>query len=323
VASNGSGRVPRRQVMITAAAASSLLLDGALAALGPGLALLVTALVPHASRQRGVGGALAVIEHHYARRAAAPSQRGGQPTALPGWLRWLGLRLSPSGVGARLQRKLDLAGNPRGWTADRILAVKGLGLVALGGIGGLYGLHGVATFIGFALVGGAAGFFLPDLLLHNAALKRQQRVQQGLPDALDMLTVCVEAGLGFDSALAQVARNTRGPIAEEFTRALQEMQIGAPRGQALRGMVARTTVPELRVFVSALIQANDLGVPVAQVLRQQASEMRVRRRQRAEEKAQKVTVKILFPLIFCLFPALFVVILGPGIIEAMRILFGK
>ncbi len=302
---------------------SSLLLDGALGAFGLGLALLVAALVPHASRQRGVGGALAAIEQHYAQRTAALPQRGGQPTVLPGWLRWLGLRLSPSGVGTRLQRKLDLAGNPRGWTADRILAVKGLGLVALGGIGGLYGLHGVDTFIGFALVGGVAGFFLPDLLLHNAALKRQQRVQQGLPDALDMLTVCVEAGLGFDSALAQVARNTRGPIAEEFTRALQEMQIGAPRSQALRGMVARTTVPELRVFVSALIQANELGVPVAQVLRQQASEMRVRRRQRAEEKAQKVTVKILFPLIFCLFPALFVVILGPGIIEAMRILFGK
>ena len=154
-------------------------------------------------------------------------------------------------------------------------------------------------------------------------LKRQARIQALLPDALDMLTVCVEAGLGFDAALSQVARNTNGPLAAEFARALQEMQIGTSRSQALRAMVARTTVSELRSFVSALIQAGDLGISVAAVLREQAREMRLRRRQRAEEKAQKVPIKILFPLIFCLFPALFVVVIGPGVITISHSLLGR
>jgi len=137
-----------------------------------------------------------------------------------------------------------------------------------------------------------------------------------------MLTVCVEAGLGFDGALSQVARNTPGPLAEEFARALQEMQIGRSRTDALRGMVARTTVAELRTFVSALIQAGELGVPIARVLREQANEMRIRRRQRAEERAQQVPVKIMFPLILCIFPALLVVIIGPGILRIAHALFG-
>jgi tight adherence protein C len=136
-----------------------------------------------------------------------------------------------------------------------------------------------------------------------------------------MLTVCVEAGLGFDAALAQVARNTTGPLAAEFARVLQEMQIGNTRSQALRGMANRTTVPELRAFVSGMVQAGELGVAVADVLREQAKEMRLRRRQRAEEMAQKVTVKILFPLMTCLFPALFVIVIGPGAINIMHTLF--
>jgi len=159
------------------------------------------------------------------------------------------------------------------------------------------------------------------VLLYNMGLKRQERILTALPDALDMLTVCVEAGLGFDSALAQVARNTRGPLAEEFARALQEMQIGLSRVQALRAVADRSTVPELRAFVSSLVQASELGVPVARVLREQTGEMRVRRRQRAEEKAQKVPVKIMFPVVTCLFPALLVVIIGPGVISIAHALF--
>ncbi len=138
-----------------------------------------------------------------------------------------------------------------------------------------------------------------------------------------MLTVCVEAGLGFDAALTQVARNAEGPIAAEFARALQEMQIGKTRTQALRAVVDRTTVPELRSFVSALVQASDLGIPVAQVLREQSKEMRVRRRQRAEYRAQQVGVKITFPLILCLFPALIIIVVGPGIIELAGTLFHR
>jgi tight adherence protein C len=131
----------------------------------------------------------------------------------------------------------------------------------------------------------------------------------------------VEAGLAFDAALAQVARYSHGPLASEFARVLQEMQIGKSRTEAMRAMGERTTVPELRAFVSAMIQASELGIPIAHVLREQAKEMRVRRRQRAEGQAQKVPVKITFPLILCLFPALLVVIMGPGIIEISQSLF--
>jgi tight adherence protein C len=179
----------------------------------------------------------------------------------------------------------------------------------------------LALAIVCAGLGGAVGFFLPDLLLYNTAIKRQAKIQTALPDAMDMLTVCVEAGLGFDAAMARVARNTEGPVAAEFSRVLQEIQIGKSRTQALRSMAERTTVAELRAFVSAMVQAGELGIPVAEVMRVQAKEMRLRRRQRAEEKAQQVPVKILFPLIGCLFPALFTLVIGPGVISIMHSLF--
>jgi tight adherence protein C len=296
----------------------SVILVGGAGALGLAIALLVLAVLPGRPAQRGVAHALAAIEQGYSQRSARDS---GQLTALPGWLRELSLRLSPSGIGGNLQRRLDFAGNPRGWTPDRMLAVKGLGLLGFAMFGALPGLRSPALLIVFVPIGGVAGFFLPDVLLYNAGLKRQARLRAALPDALDMLTVCVEAGLGFDAAIAQVARNTEGPLAAEFARALQEMQIGKNRAQALRGVVDRTSVPELGAFISAITQASDLGIPVARVLREQSKEMRVRRRQRAEYKAQQVGVKITFPLILCLFPALIVVVVGPGIIELAHGLF--
>ena len=300
------------------------LLAGGLGSLGLAIALLVLATAPARSRQHGIAGALTAIEQRYARHLPSAAPRPSDPfAAVPSWVRGLAVRLSPSGTASALQRRLDLAGNPARWTPDRILAVKGLGLLVLGGLGGLYGLRNLGLFFLCAGLGAAAGFFLPDILLYNAGSKRQARIQALLPDALDMLTVCVEAGLGFDAALSQVARNTDGPLAAEFARALQEMQIGTSRSQALRALVARTTVPELRAFVSALVQAGDLGIAVATVLREQAREMRLRRRQRAEEKAQKVPVKILFPLIFCLFPALLVAIIGPGVISIAHSVFGR
>jgi len=249
--------------------ADSVLLAGGLASFTLAIALVVTAARPTRSGRHGVAGALAAIEQRYARHAppAAP-QAPDALAALPGWVRELAVRLSPSGVTGTLQRRLDVAGNPRTWTPDRILAAKGLGLLVLGALGALCGLHSPGLLIVFAGAGLVAGFFLPDILLYNASTKRQARIQALLPDALDMLTVCVEAGLGFDAALGQVARNTRGPLAAEFTRALQEMQIGASRSQALRAMAARTTIPELRAFVSALVQAGELGISVAAVLRE-------------------------------------------------------
>jgi tight adherence protein C len=301
-----------------------VLLAGALGALGLAIAILVIAVLPTRPGEGGVAGALAAIEKRYARGAEAGTHKAVDPfAALPGWLRGLALRLSPTGIAAKLQRRLDIAGNPSRWNPDRVLAVKGLGLVVLGALGMLIGAHKPALLILYAGVGGGAGFFLPDLLLYNAGLRRQERIQAALPDAIDMLTICVEAGLGFDAALAQVARNTSGPLAAELARGIQEMQIGKSRTQALRAMTERTTVAELRAFVSALVQAGELGISVAKVLREQANEMRVKRRQRAEEKAQKVPVKILFPLIVCLFPALFVVIIGPGVITIAHALFHK
>lgn len=301
----------------------SILLIGALAALICALLLAAVTVFSARPAQDGVTRALAAIENTYAAGATSTlAEATSRTDALPSWLRSLAVRLSPQGIGDKLQRRLDLAGNPRAWTPDRILAAKGLGLFAFAGLGALYGMSFSASWlIVGAAVGTTFGFFLPDLLLFNAGQKRQEKIRKALPDALDMLTVCAEAGLGFDASLAQVARNTTGPLAMEFARALQEMQIGKSRTEALHALSRRSSVPELRSFVSALVQASELGIALAAVLREQARELRVRRRQRAEERAQKVPVKILFPLIFCIFPAMFVVVLGPAVITIATTMF--
>lgn len=231
----------------------------------------------------------------------------------------LARRFTPSDYGARLQHKLDLAGNPRDWTPDRVLAFKGFGLLLGLGFGVLLGTKQGGAMVLLLPVGlGAAGLLLPDVLVRNLGEHRQQDIVKGLPDAMDMLTVCVEAGLGFDSALSRVARNQTGPMAEECARMLQEMQFGKSRAEALRALVDRTDVPELRSFASAMIQASELGISIAGVLREQSREMRIRRRQRAEEKAQKLQVKILAPLILCLLPCIFIVVLGPAAMEMVH-----
>jgi tight adherence protein C len=301
----------------------TLFLGAAVGALAIAMALLVISVAP-ARPPRGAARALAAIEQGYSQLGPGRAASRRAESKSPSWLRSIARRLSPSGTATTLQRRLDLAGNPATWTPDRILAAKGLGLLLFGAVGVGYGLaisHSVGlAFIGLA-VGAVVGFYLPDFLLYNSGLRRQARIQRALPDSLDMLTVCMEAGLGFDAALSQVARNTDGPLAAEFARALQEMQIGQARSDSLRAMLARTTVPELRVFVAALVQAGELGIPIAKVLREQAGEMRIRRRQRAEEQAQKVPVKIMFPLITCLFPALMVVVIGPGVLQIAHALF--
>ncbi|HEX6874727.1 MAG TPA: type II secretion system F family protein [Nocardioidaceae bacterium] len=230
----------------------------------------------------------------------------------------IGRRLSGADKGERLRYKLDLAGNPPGWDVDRVLAFKALGLlsgVALGTVVPLLIGQGVLVAIGAAIGVAALGYFAPNIWLYQLGYNRTERMRRDLPDAMDLLTISVEAGLAFDAALAQVARNTEGPLADEFFRVLQEMQIGMGRSEALRALGDRSVVPELRSFTAAMVQADAFGIPIAHVLRVQASEMRIKRRQRAEELAQKVPVKILFPLIFCIMPTLFVVILGPGAIQ--------
>jgi tight adherence protein C len=301
---------------------ASGLLYGGIAALALAVFALAAAVMPRRQGKPGVTQALAAIDRRYTRDISAGAGRAGGdagPFKLPGWLPQMAARLSPASAQSSLQRRLDVAGNPGGWTPDRILAVKAVGLVVLGAVGAALGLPHLLVLTGG--VGAAAGFFLPDILLHNSGQKRQQRLAVSLPEALDLLTICVEAGLGFDAALAQVARNLNGPLAAEFARVLQEMQIGKSRAEAMRALAERTSVPELRAFVAALTQSAELGIPVASVLREQAKEMRVRRRQRAEAQAQKVPVKITFPLIGCLLPALFVVVLGAGVITIMTSLF--
>jgi tight adherence protein C len=298
------------------------LLYGGTAAVGLAVVALVAALMPKRRGTRGVSQALAAIDRRYTRDNRTGGRTGGAGhLQLPDWLSDVAVRLSPGSVRTSLQRRLDVAGNPEGWTPDRVLASKALCLVVLGSIGALLALRHPALLVVTGGAGAAAGFFLPDVLVYNSGLKRQQRLAISLPEGLDLLTICVEAGLGFDAALAQVARNLKGPLAAEFARVLQEMQIGKSRAEAMRALAERTSLPELRAFVSALTQSAELGIPVASVLREQAKEMRVRRRQRAEAQAQKVPVKMTFPLIGCMLPALFVVVVGAGIIEIAHSLF--
>ena len=300
---------------------ASVLLGVGIGAVALAIIAVAVAFMPARSEQPSISRAITTIEERYS--SDSSRSRKKDPFELPDWLERLAVRLSPAGIATVMQRRLDVAGNPAGWTTDRMLAVKGLGLVGLGIIGALFGIRHPELLIVGAGFGAVIGFFLPDLLLHNSGLRRQHQIPRALPDALDMLTICVEAGLGFDAALAQVARNTPGPLAGEFARVLQEMQIGKSRSEAMRAMGERTTVPELRAFVSAMIQSAELGIPVAHVLREQAKEMRTRRRQRAEAQAQKIPVKITFPLILCLFPALLVIVIGPGIIQIAHSLFGR
>ena len=293
-----------------------------LAAVFIGLLVALASLAFSGTERDGVARSLAAVE---AIKAAPESMRKDldKPFSArvisPGFGRLvsLGRRFTPADQAQRLKRKLDLAGNPVGWDVDRLLAFKMLGLI-IGGVAGvlvplLFGNVLWAIVFGIGLA--AFGFFLPNIILYQTAYDRSATIQRELPDALDLLVISVESGLGFDAALSQVSRNTKGPLSEEFFRVLQEMQIGTGRSDAMRALGERTDVTELRGFITSMVQADAFGIPIAQVLRVQAREMRIKRSQRAEEMAMKIPVKILFPLIFCILPALFVVIMGPAIIQ--------
>ena len=238
----------------------------------------------------------------------------------------VGRRLIRADTAERLQYKLDIAGNPAGWDVNRVIGMKVLGLGVFGGLTLVYMLLKGSSFthlVAFTTALGAVGFVLPNVLLHNAGQKREKAMLNALPDALDLLTISVEAGLGFDAAVARVAKNTKGPLAQEFSRLLQEMQIGVGRMEAMRAMAERTTIADFRSFIMAMVQADAFGIPIGGVLRVQSKEMRVKRRQRAEEKAQKVPVKILFPLVFFILPCIFIVILGPVVLQMAEFFGGQ
>lgn len=233
----------------------------------------------------------------------------------------IGRALAPSGRVERIRRRLEEAGNPETWDVDRVLGwtvlAAGFGTL-VGGLAGLLFGGSVMQAVAAAVLGAVAGYLAPGLAVYQLAYNRNERIRRDLPDALDLLTITVEAGLNFDAALGHVARNTKGPLAEEFFRVLQEMQIGMGRSEALKALGERTGVAELRQFVTSMVQADTFGIPIANVLRVQSQEMRVKRSQHAEELAQKVPVKILFPLIFCILPTLFVVIVGPAMLDIVR-----
>lgn len=235
----------------------------------------------------------------------------------------IGKRLTGADSATRLRHKLDTAGNPAGWTADKVIAAKVIGGVVGPVVFGLFSLMATQTTtirIVFVVAGLVIGYRAPNLYLYQKGYDRANRIQRELPDAIDLMTISVESGLGFDAAVQQVATNTEGPLADEFARALREMQIGRSRSEALRSLADRSNVQEVGTFVSAMVQADAFGIPIAQVLRVQSSEIRVKRRQRAETKAQQVPVKMTVPLIFTILPCLFLAVLGPAVIGMMDVL---
>lgn len=225
-------------------------------------------------------------------------------------------RLTPNGMFESLERRVLLAGVPEAWPMPRVLATK----LLLGGLGVALGAlwfldaPGIGRLL-LALAAAAFAWFVPDIVLYNAAQKRQLEIRQALPDTLDQMTISVEAGLAFDSAMARAGRSADGPLNRELLRTMQDVQAGLSRREALKSLVERTGVEELRHFVLAVIQAESFGVPVARVLRVQAGELRVKRRQQAEEKAMKMPVKIIFPLVVFILPVIFIVLLGPAAIR--------
>ena len=237
------------------------------------------------------------------------------------WFTSLGRRLTPVGYVDGIRRKLTLAGNFSPDTLDRFLAIRvvslalipvwaivALGLLPLGGGSKL------AIFV-LLVLGSILG---PDAVLNRRVAERQHEIQVRLPDILDLLTISVEAGLGFEQALDRTVAAVPGPLSEEFARMLGEVRAGAARSDAMRAMDERIDVPEVRSFVLAILQADTFGVSIGRVLRAQADEMRIKRRQLAQEQALKAPVKMLFPMVFCIFPALFVVVIGPAVINISK-----
>ena len=231
-------------------------------------------------------------------------------------------RLTPAGVVQRLRQELLYAGSPEGWDAERILVIKLLLTAGLGLIGFLASIAlGPTAPMVFVLTGFGlfVGWFAPEWVLRSRAGKRQEEIARTLPDALDLLSITVEAGLGFDAALQRVSREMGGALGQEMFRVVQEMRLGRSRQEALRGLAQRSNVPSLREFVLAMIQADIFGISISQVLRVQADELRVRRRQAVEEKAQRIPIKMLFPLILFILPATFIVLTGPGVLRIIDV----
>ncbi|KZE92019.1 hypothetical protein AVP42_02922 [Agromyces sp. NDB4Y10] len=284
---------------------SSLIAYFGVAAVAIGLGVLVFLLFP--TRR-------AVVEE--------PGADGAMLVQQPSVSRSL-VTAAPEGYTGWLERQIIYSGRPAGVSVAGILRSKVLlgtmGLV-LGVLILLTGFHPLKLLLLIALT--AILFFFPDVRINSRAHDRQNKIRRALPDTLDQMTIAVEAGLGFDAAMAKAARGGHGPLADELIRVLQDMSIGRTRRDSFHELEGRTSIEELRRFVRAVIQADAYGIALGDVLRVQAGEMRLKRRQRAEEQAQKITVKILFPLVFCLLPVLFIVILTPAAVQMIRTFTG-
>lgn len=233
----------------------------------------------------------------------------------------LATRLTTSGAVARIERLLARAGHPAQWPSERVLVAKPVLAIFTGALGLLVvASNPKPLFIALAIVVTGVSYFVPDLLLHSRGQERTQQIVLELADTLDQMTIAVEAGLGFDAAMARAGKNGKGALAEELVRTLQDVQMGRSRREAYEALAARTSAVDLRRFVRAIIQADAYGISISDVLRTQASEMRLKRRQRAEEKAMQIPVKVIFPLMLCILPVLFIVLLGPVAMQAMAAL---
>jgi tight adherence protein C len=245
-------------------------------------------------------------------------ERTVRPLAIK--LSGIGHRLTGAKRASRTEKRLAMAGNPADLRTMDFLGLKAVVALAAGGVTFLLlGLLARNLTFGLLVAGVATsiGFFAPEMWLSRRIKSRRKAILMAVPDTLDLLTISVKAGLGFDAALAKVVEKTKGPLADEFSRALNELRVGKQRRDALRDIVARTDVPALTSFIGAIIQAEQLGVSIAKVLQVQSEQLRIERRQRAEEAAAKAPIKMQFPLVGCIFPSMFIVILGPAIILIM------
>jgi tight adherence protein C len=229
-------------------------------------------------------------------------------------------RIASTSFTERTEKRLALAGNPGDLRVADWLGIKAIGAIVgailfffLFVIVGFMGLPVPLNFV-MPAIGGLFGYTIPEFWLGGRVRKRQHAILLMIPDALDLLTISVRAGLGFDAALGKVVEKLPGPLSDEFRRALAEVRVGKQRREALRDIVARTEVGPLTNFIGAIIQAEQLGVSISKVLQVQSEQLRIERRQRAEEQAAKAPIKMLFPLVGCIFPSLFIVILGPALI---------
>jgi tight adherence protein C len=230
-------------------------------------------------------------------------------------------QFTPAKTREKIRRRLELAGNPGNLTPGSFMVTQLVATVVLGGL--VFGLMLIAKppmarRILFTVLAALVGFFLPSLWLTSKIKRRQEAIVKALPDALDVLTICVEAGLGFDQAVQHLVEKQDNELTRAFNRYLQEVSLGRTRRDALQNFSDRMDVPDVTSFVAAIIQADQLGVSMAKILRIQSNQMRIRRRQRAEQKAHQAPIKMLFPLAFLIFPSMFIVLLGPAVLQVME-----